>query len=327
MYEGRPVDHLPAMPITMQFAADRLPARYIDYCIDPRTMAEGQIRVAEDFGLDYVNVMSDPACEAFDCGAAVSFFPGQPPAMDETNALLADRAALRGFRIPDPEAPGRMKARLQTLSLYRERVGDSLWVEGWVEGPCAEAADLRGINALMTDFYDDPPFICDLFGTIIDMELLFARAQVQAGADALGIGDAAASLVGPALYEEFVFPHEKRLVDGIHALGARVRLHICGNTRRLFPTMARLGCDHIDLDSPAPLDEARAAMGERVALCGNIDPVRVLRDGSPESVYAAIAECRRQAGDRYIVGAGCEAPRDTPPENFAAMVQFAKDHA
>jgi uroporphyrinogen-III decarboxylase len=115
-------------------------------------------------------------------------------------------------------------------------------------------------------------------------------------------------------------------VDGIHALGARVRLHICGNTRRILDGMGRLGCDMIDLDYLAPVGEGRAEMGPQQVLLGNIDPVRVLRDGTPESVYKAIGACHQQAGNRYIVGAGCEVPRDTPPENLLALASYAVAH-
>jgi uroporphyrinogen-III decarboxylase len=103
-----------------------------------------------------------------------------------------------------------------------------------------------------------------------------------------------------------------------------VRLHICGNTRPLLEDMGKLGCEIIDLDSMAPLAEARAAMGDDQVLTGNLDPVRALRDSSPEKIHNAIAECHRQAGARYIVAAGCEVPRDTPDENMRAMCEYAK---
>src|SRR6185369_8900189 len=142
-----------------------------------------------------------------------------------------------------------------------------------------------------------------------EMELRFARVQVEAGVDLIGLGDAAASLVGPQIYEEFVWPHEKKLVDGLHALGTRVRLHICGNTRFALAGMGRLGCDIVDLDFLSPISEARAQMGASQVLLGNINPVTALRGGTPEGVFSAVAECHRQAGARYIVGAGCEVPR------------------
>jgi hypothetical protein len=59
-------------------------------------------------------------------------------------------------------------------------VGREKIVEGWVEGPIAEGADLRGINTLMTDFFDDPAFVRDLFDFVVELELRFAREQVRA---------------------------------------------------------------------------------------------------------------------------------------------------
>lgn len=163
----------------------------------------------------------------------------------------------------------------------------------------------------------------DLFEYAVAMEIAFARAQVEAGATVIGIGDAAASLIGPRLYAKFVQPFETKLVAAIREMGVLVRLHICGNTRKILAGMGQTGADIVDLDFLSPLGEARAAMGEDQVLLGNLDPVRALRDGTPESVTAAFEECHRQAGRRYIVGAGCEVTRGTSEENMMAMARFA----
>ena len=179
--EGRPVDRLPLMPITMMFACVQIGARYRDYCTDYRVLVEGQIRTAEAFGFDYVNTMSDPAREAADCGAVVEYFDQQPVALVEDQALLADKTRLASLKIPDPLGGGRMHNSLKGLALLQERVGKELMIEGWVEGPIAEGADLRGINTLMLDFFDDPAFVRDLFAFVIEMELRFAREQIEGG--------------------------------------------------------------------------------------------------------------------------------------------------
>jgi uroporphyrinogen-III decarboxylase len=88
--------------------------------------------------------------------------------------------------------------------------------------------------------------------------------------------------------------------------------------------MGRLGCEIVDLDYFTPVALAREAMGPSQILLGNIDPVAVLRGSTPESVTAAIAQCHREAGDRYIVGAGCEVPRDTPLANVQALTEYAR---
>ena len=322
--DGCPVDRLPLMPITMMFAGDLSGVPYRDYATDHRVMAAAQIRVAETFGFDYVSTISDPAREASDLGASIEWFENQPPAIIESRALLADKTALAVLKQPDPCSAPRMLDRIGGVALLAARAGADKIVEGWVEGPCAMSADLRGLNSLMLDFFDDRAFVIDLFEFVVAMNLRFARAQVEAGATLIGVGDAAASLVGPRVYREFVFPYEQKLIDGLHALGTRVRLHICGNTHKILDYMGRLGADIVDLDFLAPLSEGRAAMGEKQVLLGNIDPVRVLRDGSPESIRQALAECHRQAGPHYIVGAGCEVPRGTPDENVRAMAGFAQ---
>ena len=321
--DGKPVDRLPLMPVVMMFCADQIGVQYGEYVRDHRVHAEAQIRTAEAFDFDIVSNMSDPAREAHDCGAHIEFYDDQPAAIVESDALLTDKSTLRTLKIPDPLGGGRMHTAVKALELMKQRVGDEKALKGWVEGPCAEGADLRGINTLMLDFYDDPDFVRDLFDFVLEMGLRYAQAQVDAGADIIGIGDAAASLIGPKFYEDFVWSYEKKLVDGLHAMGARVRLHICGNTSQIVDGMGRLGCEIVDLDYFTPVAAAREAMGPDQVLLGNIDPVRDLRDSTPEAIAAALDDCFRQAGDRYIVGAGCEVPRDTPLENVQTMTRFA----
>lgn len=321
---GASIERLPAMPITMMFAARLAGIPYADYCRDHRLLARAQGLVAERFGFDHVSCISDPTREASDLGARIEWFADQPPAVDEGNALLADARDLASLRQPDPLGGGRMTDRIEAVDLLRAGGGSSRLVEGWVEGPCAEAADLRGINTLMLDFFDDPAFVNDLFDFTTRLAMEFARAQVDAGVDIVGVGDAAASLVGPSIYEEMVWPHEKRLVDHIHGLGARVRLHICGNMSRSVAAMGRLGADIIDLDSLVPLDAARAAAGPDQVLLGNLNPVTELMSSTPGEVTRLLTECHRQAGPRYIVGAGCEIPAATPHENVDALVAFAR---
>ena len=218
----------------------------------------------------------------------------------------------------------RMEDRIRGVEMLRTRVGDELVVEGWVEGPCAEAADLRGINRLMLDFFDDEAFVQDLFGFTVERAIGFAQSQIEAGADIIGVGDAAASLVGPTIYKEFVWQWEKTLVDAIHAEGVKVRLHICGNTRAILGDIGALGCDIVDIDYPVPLEQARAEMGPGQTLAGNLDPVRELRNGTPESITQSLEFLEQVAGERWIVAAGCEVVRDTPPENLQAMIRFAQ---
>jgi MtaA/CmuA family methyltransferase len=290
-------------------------------------MVDAQVKTAEMFGFDYVSTISDPTREATDLGASIQWYEDRPPAIIDDEAVFADKSVLARMKAPHPITGGRMEDRVRGIELLRERVGKELFIEGWVEGPCAEAADLRGINRLMMDFSDDPAFVRDLFAFTLETAIRFATTQIEAGADIIGVGDAAASLVGPRIYKEFVWPWEKRLVDSIHANGGRIRLHICGNARRILDGMGALGCDMVDIDYPVPMEQARSQTGQQQTLAGNLDPVRDLRNGSPETIAQALTALQQLAGVRWIVAAGCEVVRDTPHENMHAMVKFAQTHA
>ncbi len=322
LIDGKPVDRPPSMPITMMWAADLVGAKYHDYATRAEIQAAGQHAVAMQFGFDHVSVISDPCCEAADLGATIFYPPDGPPAIIEEKALLAEPADFKKLQLSDPHRAGsRMANRVEAVRLLRQKCGTTHLIEGWVEGPCAESADLRGINTIMMDFYDEPDFVHELAAFTVRNALRFATAQIEAGADIIGVGDAAASLVSRELYDEFVFPHEKALIDGIHAAGGRVRLHICGRTLHLADAIAKLRCEIVDLDTLVNMRDARAAMGDRQIILGNIHTVNVVKNGTAEDVRQALAQCRAEAGPAWIAGAGCEVPRHSPVENVRCFLQ------
>lgn len=91
--------------------------------------------------------------------------------------------------------------------------------------------------------------------------------------------------------------------------------------------MARPGCEIMDIDSAVPLAEARARVGREAVLLGGLDPVRVLLHGAPEDVRSAAMQCRRAAGERYILGARCEVPAGTPAANLDVLADCARQAA
>lgn len=106
-----------------------------------------------------------------------------------------------------------------------------------------------------------------------------------------------------------------------------MRLHICGNTRHILREVGKLDADIVDIDFPVSMQQAGAETGPQQVLAGNLDPVREGRNGSPESIAESLSALRQQAGDRWIVAAGCEIVRDTPHRNLHALSQYAESHA
>ena len=327
LIDGQPVDRIPLMPITMMFAADQIGAKYLQYVTDYRVLAEAQLRTAERFDLDFVSCISDPARECADLGARVRFFDDQPPAFEESDALLADKSLLAKLKIPDPLGGGRMHDRVKAAALLKEKAGADKIVEGWIEGPCGMAANLRGINTLMLDFYDDPGFVEDLLAFATEMAIAFARAQRDAGVDLMGVGDPASSLIGRSFFEKVVAPWHVKLVQAMREMGLKTRSHICGNTSKICDVRARIGYDILDIDSHVTPGLAREKMGPDAIILGNVPTVAVMEKGTPDDVRQAAAACHSALGDHFILGAGCEVPRTTPLANMDALCNYARSQA
>ena len=316
---GEPVDHLPRLPILMQFAAEYIGSDYGAFASDYRVMVEANLRCAEDFGFDQVSTISDPYRETQGFGAQIEFVRDGVPRCP--HPPLEDGKDLEALPRPDPLEAERMLDRVNAVREYRLIVGGVRSILGWVEGPAAEAADLRGVSNFLLDTVEDEPFAEALMERCTEVAVDFARVQVEAGADAVGIGDAIASQVSLDCYQGLILPRERRIVEAIHDAGAFVRLHICGNITHLLPGIAALGVDILDVDHMVDMAAARRIVGSRVALCGNIDPANGVLAGDPAGIRAATQRTYAAVGNPYLVGAGCEIPPGTPHANLRALCE------
>ena len=314
--EGRRPDLVPRIPILMRYAAEFIGSCYGDFAADHRVLVGANLACAAAFDFDQVSCISDPYRETQGFGARIEYPRDDVPRA--THPLSEDPDLSRLPR-PDPERAERMRDRLEACRRYRAAAGDRFSILGWVEGPAAEAADLRDAANFLMDLMEEPEYAGALMDRCLETAIAFARAQLACGADTIGIGDAIASQVSPATYAALIQPREKALVRAIQAAGGRVRLHICGDIRRLLPSIADLGVDILDVDHMVGLAEARAAMGPGVVLAGNLDPVSDILRGAPPTIRAGVRRCRAEAGDPFMVNAGCEIPAGSPLDNLRAL--------
>jgi MtaA/CmuA family methyltransferase len=221
-----------------------------------------------------------------------------------------------------------MHDRIEGIEVMHQEFGREVSIVGWVEGPLALGAELRGLTHIMTDFLDDPPFVNDLLDFAAEVAMVYAEAQIQSGADTIGMSDAAASMIGPGYYRQFLFPRQLRVVESIRKAHPKVivRLHMCGNTDLLIAQMKQLPVQVFELDSPTNLAAARFRLGPDRVILGNVATVTDMLQGTPEQVYEASRSCHQACGRFHIVGTGCEMPPATPSENLHAMVRYAREH-
>ena len=317
---GQPADFLPRVPILMQFAAERIGSNHAAFASDWRVLVEANLRCRDEFGFDQVSAISDPYREAQGFGAEIHYEADHAPTCKRPPLSdIHDLSPLRDD--PDPYACERMLDRLLAVRAFKERVGGECSILGWVEGPTAEAADLRGVQDFLFDMMDDEEACRSLLARCTQTAIRFAEAQLAEGADTIGVGDAIASQLPPDLYRNLIWPFEKQLFQAIQAKGGLVKLHICGNINHLLPHIGELGVDILDIDHMVDPALARRSAGPHVAIAGRVDPVADILHGTPDSIRAAVASSYAAIGNPHLVMAGCEIPPGTPAANLKALCE------
>ena len=322
--QGKPVDRIPNMSIVMMFAAKEVGITFGQYCSDYRLLAEGALRCYEKYGIDMVCAISDPMREAEGFGTQVVIpEDGVPYAAVKRLQKLSD---IDSLKVIDPSAGLRMSDRVEAVRLLRQQVENDVPVIGWVEGALAECCDLMHMQEVFINMLDEPEAIRHLIEICTEQGILFAKAQVEAGAHIIGLGDAATSLIGPALYAEFVLPYQKRMIRAIHDMGVPVKLHICGNINPVMHLVAQTGADMVDCDFMVDMERAADILPQGTAICGNFNPVEIMLQGTAERVKEETRRCM-DLGRRNnnFVAPGCEVPKDTPPENMLALLEALKE--
>ncbi|HZK60753.1 MAG TPA: uroporphyrinogen decarboxylase family protein, partial [Anaerovoracaceae bacterium] len=322
--KGEDVDRLPFHPIIMRWAAKYAGIKYRDFCLDPLSKCKAMILCARDFDIDWVTVMSDPWAEASAFGIQVEYPEDNLPI--DTGGHLPDSIAGTRLRHYNPLENMRCLNRLKEIGEFKRQLGNELFIVGWVEGPVAEYVDLRRATNASVDFYMDPESVSKAMDIIVESAMEFITLQVKEGAHCIGIGDAFCSQIGPDLYNRFAYSRQKKLVDHTHNQGALAKLHICGNTEDILPSMISTGADIIDIDHLVPsMSDYAALLGPCQVFSGKADPVTIIQDGTPEIIKQSVIDDLRQAGGRCITSAGCEITPGTTVENMRAFGLASKE--
>ncbi len=314
--QGKPVDRPPNMNIVMLFAAKETGNTYGQVVRNGRLLAEGMLRCYERYGIDCLWTISDSVREPGDVGAEVVVPDNGVPYCPVP--FVQEAEDLRKLKLIDPWDGPAMSDRLESVRVLKAAGAGEAPVVGWIEGAFAAACNFMDVQPFMEFILDEPESARELLDYCFELERRFALAQIREGAEIIGVGDAAASLIGPRLYEEFAFEYEARMIEAIHGAGALAKLHVCGNINPILERMVQTGPDILDCDYMVDMARAAELMRGRGCVCGNFNPVAVTLFGTPEDVRRAAADCANIA-DNVIVAAGCEIPPDTDPANLLAV--------
>jgi uroporphyrinogen decarboxylase len=235
---------------------------------------------------------------------------------------------LEGYAFPDPLEPfffGDMKARIEKDAGERYRVfqvGFSLFERAWT---------LRGMEALMMDFIENPDFAHRLLGAIADFQTAQVKEALRQDIDAVYFGDDWGSqrglIMGPALWREFIRPEMARMFKGVRDAGKKVFLHSCGDVDELFDDLCDMGLDCFNPFQPEVMD-GEALLKQyrgRLAFLGGLSTQRILPYETPDGVRREtrrLLALGREGG--YIFAPAHAVEGDVPVENMVAFIEEAQ---
>ena len=191
---GKPVDRIPNLSIVMLFAAQHAGIPYGQFVTDYRALAEAQLKAAEDFGLDILSTMSDPFRETSDFGAQLIYPNDDLPICPAPR--IRDISEFSTLSLWDPCDSVHMLDRIRAVEVFSRSKKQEYPILGWVESPLVELCDLMTMQEGLAALIEEPEAAEEALDLLAEQAIRCALAQIEAGADVIGMGDAAASALG-----------------------------------------------------------------------------------------------------------------------------------
>jgi MtaA/CmuA family methyltransferase len=235
----------------------------------------------------------------------------------ETTPALAG-GAREGTKV---ETEGRVPLACEAIKLLKTDVGQEIAIGGYMPGPFTLLSLLVETMDLYTTMRRRPEEVHPALEVTTSVLATVGKAYHEAGADFLTIHEMGGSpgVLGPNRFEEIVLPHLQALTS---ALPKPIVLSVCGNTNGSMKTLAASGADALSVDQTNDLAKSREEVPD-LLLFGNLDPVRLISQGTPDGITEAVKGVVRSGAD--AVWPGCDLYLSTPLENLRALVEAAKD--
>jgi uroporphyrinogen decarboxylase len=246
---------------------------------------------------------------------------------------FADKTRLVKARVPRMDVDGRLPGMLYAHELVKKRIGSEAAVCANVEGPLTKAANLRGTEKLMRDFFHDPGFAADLVTFATDISISHIRFLAQAGADFVFVAAAADGpvFVGPSIYMNYTIPNLKRIVQASAEVGLKLVFHPHGRFTDdkflpLVDSALESGIAGFQFPENCDLGLAKRRWGAKTTILGGIDIPTVLYPGPAERIRVEVRKCLAEAaeGGAYIFMPSCSLHRGDPLDHIQAMVEAVR---
>ncbi|MBS0393338.1 MAG: uroporphyrinogen decarboxylase [Proteobacteria bacterium] len=298
---------------------------FMKLCMTPELACEVTLQPLERYRLDAAILFSDILTIPHALGLGLEFEAGEGPRIDRPVRTAADVE-----RLPTLDPERELRYVMDAVRLIRRELDGRVPLIGFAGSPwtvatyVVEGGGSKNFARLKAMLYGAPELAHRLLAHLTRATTDYLNAQVRAGAQAVMVFDTWGGALEPAAYREFSLRYMRDIVAGLvrEHDGRRVpAILFTKGGGQWLAELAGSGADALGVDWTTDLATARAAVGGRVALQGNLDPSVLY--APPAAIRAQVARVLASyghgAGHVFNLGHGIHP--DVPPEHALAMVE------
>ncbi len=297
---------------------------FMDLCQTPELACEVTLQPLRRFDLDAAIIFSDILTIPDVMGLKLYFVAGEGPKFE--NPI---RSADDIRKLPSPDVNESLGYVMDAISLTRRELDGKVPLIGFSGSPwtlatyMVEGGSSRTFSRTKKLIYQEPEMAHELLGKLANTVTDYLNAQIESGAQAVQIFDTWGGALSAKAYQDFSLQYMAQIVSGLKREneGRRVPVILFSkgcNTQ--LEALANTGCDALGVDWTISLNEARARVGERVALQGNLDPAILLAD--EKVIHREVNETLNSfgQGNGHVFNLGHGITPDVDPDNLTALI-------
>ncbi len=319
--------YLPEYRATRAVAGD-----FMSLCKNAELACEVTMQPLRRYPLDAAILFSDILTIPDAMGLGLYFETGEGPRFKNP---IQSKADIDKLPIPDPE--GELQYVMNAVRTIRKELNGSVPLIGFSGSPwtlatyMVEGSGTKTFSKVKGMMYSEPKMMHQLLDKVADSVTSYLNAQIAAGAQSVMIFDTWGGVLTPRDYEEFSLNYMSKIIDGLtrENEGRKVPVTLfTKNGGQWLEKMAATGCDALGLDWTMNIAEAKARVGDKVALQGNMDPAMLY--ATPDRIRQEVQTILADYGDKgtgHVFNLGHGITPDVSPENAGAFINAVVDYS
>jgi uroporphyrinogen decarboxylase len=311
--------YLPEYRATRAIAGD-----FMSLCKNPELACEVTMQPLRRYPLDAAILFSDILTIPDAMGLGLYFGEGEGPKFQRP---VRDFKDVVNLPIPDPEQE--LRYVMDAVRTIRRELNGSVPLIGFSGSPwtlatyMVEGSGSKTFSIIKKMMYSEPEVLHMLLDKLAQSVVLYLNAQIAAGAQSVMIFDTWGGILTPRDYKEFSLSYMQTIINGLtrEADGRKVPVTLfTKNGGQWLEVIAATGCDGVGLDWTTDIGNARARIGDKVALQGNMDPSLLL--GSPERIRQEVQSILDSfgQGSGHVFNLGHGITPDVDPEKAGIFI-------